>query len=160
MVTKPIEFILREADANDMEHIFQLANDPVVRAVSINQSKIEWSTHIDWYKEKLKNPDCLFLIIEAIDGQFIGQIRFDVSGEDTIVNISLAEPYRSKGVARPALFKATAFLFTKFTRVKRIFAYIRLDNLNSVNLFIKCGFLFLKETEVKSEKYHIFILDR
>ena len=72
MISAPLNFKLSLADDSHMKNVFDLSNDPQVRAVSIHQEKIEWQQHVTWFKEKIINPDCKFFIIETLNGAFIG----------------------------------------------------------------------------------------
>ena len=143
-----------------MEDVFHLSNDPVVRAVSIHRDRISWETHRQWFTKKLNDPNCAFYIIETMDGNFMGQIRFDLSDGDAVVNISIAEQFRSKGVARPALLKSIQLIFMDRSAIEKIIAFIRTDNLNSKNLFEKCGFSFEKHIDIENSQYFKYVLTR
>ena len=154
MVTAPIKFKLIRAENRHLEDLFRLANDPVVRAVSINKNNIAWPDHVDWFQKKINDPNCILFIIETPEGQFIGQIRFDISDEEAVVNISLMEYFRSRGVARPALIQAGWDLFAARPELNTITAYIRLDNKNSKNLFEKCGYTYIGIVDITNDKYY------
>lgn len=43
---------IRLANINDIKDVFMLANDDIVRANSINTSKIKYDEHERWFKDK------------------------------------------------------------------------------------------------------------
>jgi UDP-2,4-diacetamido-2,4,6-trideoxy-beta-L-altropyranose hydrolase len=155
-----MQFRLIRAGQNHMEDVFRLSNDPVVRAVSIHRDKISWESHQHWFAKKLSDPNCAYYIIEKLDGNFIGQIRFDISDRDAVVNISIEGQFRSKGVARPALLQSIRQVFKEYPRVENIIALIRTDNLNSKNLFEKCGFSYLAHIDIENNAYFKYVLKR
>lgn len=51
------EYSFNPVTISDMKDVFELANDPVVRACSIRQDAITWETHCAWFEKKLKNRE-------------------------------------------------------------------------------------------------------
>ena len=59
------EFSIRLATIYDMKKVFELSNDDVVRANSINQEKIKWDDHIEWFKNRIQKKEDPFYIVET-----------------------------------------------------------------------------------------------
>ena len=129
------EIIIRRAESSDMRRIFELSNDPLVRANSIHPEPIEWATHEKWFANALVNPKMKFYIAESADGVLVGQVRFEEREDGCLVSISLAAAFRGKGLAQAVLLKAMDASGLQF-----FMAEICADNLPSLSLFKRCGF--------------------
>ena len=90
-------FVIRRAAAGDARGVFDIANDPLVRANSINGAAIEWASHLEWFGKKISSPDTVFLV--ALEGEKIsGYARLDRSGEVWAVSIASAAWARGRGL--------------------------------------------------------------
>lgn len=56
---------IRLANINDIKDVFMLANDDIVRANSINTSKIKYDEHERWFKDKISSKDTIFYVLEV-----------------------------------------------------------------------------------------------
>lgn len=130
------EIIIRKAELRDIEQVFELSNDPLVRANSIHSEPIEWPTHEKWFANALVNPRLKFYIAESENGEMIGQVRIEEREDGNLVSISLFESYRGKGLAQVVLTKAM-----EVSGRQRFVAEISTDNLTSLSLFKRCGFV-------------------
>lgn len=142
---------IREAVYNDLDNVFKLSNDDEVRKYSYNVNKIKYEDHIKWFKEKINDEKCLFLIIEDEDN-FIGQVRFDIEKNEAIINISISKNYRSKGLSKDIMFMSIDYLNNKKTFVKKIKAYIKETNVISRKYFEKCNYSFNKIVLINNQK--------
>ena len=50
---------LRKATIEDMDLLFQWANDSVVRKNSFSTAEISYEEHMKWYHNLLKREDCM-----------------------------------------------------------------------------------------------------
>ena len=132
--------IFRKATKKDLEFLYTLRNDPIVRQAPFNTEKIDLKTHIQWFEEKIKSPHVLFLIIEY-KNQKIGQTRFDRNPDDNSaeINISITESFRSKGLGSKIL-TMTSKKALEFFQIEIIKAYVKIGNKISINAFKKAGF--------------------
>ncbi|MDH5716650.1 MAG: UDP-2,4-diacetamido-2,4,6-trideoxy-beta-L-altropyranose hydrolase [Spirochaetia bacterium] len=153
------EIFLREAQPGDIENIFKLSNDPDVREVSINKEKISWEDHVLWYKEKINDINTLLLAVENGHSSFLGQVRFDIMKDMTIISISLIKEERGKGLGLEIIKKACNYFFTKFSK-KKIKAYINPDNISSIKVFQKAGFIQHGEEIKNQNKYLVFYFEK
>lgn len=128
------EFIIRLATPADIEKVFQLSNDPVVRANSINTEKIKWEEHVSWFENRIKKTEEPFFIVQSFEGELIAQVRFDKK-QETIISISITEAFRGKGLASKIIQKSSAE-----SQLKKIIAYVKEDNLVSQKAFLKAGY--------------------
>ena len=139
--------IIRKAldTEKDCNLVFSLSNDPLVRSVSFNQNKIEYSNHIKWYKNAVKNDNILFLLVfdDDIENNFIGQIRFnreEKTSNECIISLSITEKFRGKGIGNQFMQSGIEMLHNQWKDIKTIIAEVKADNMASNKLFIKEGF--------------------
>ncbi len=146
-------FRIRKAIEEDTYNVYSLSNDPHVRAVSMNQDQIDWSNHSKWFYKVINSEHYLFLIIEDLQGNFVGQIRFSLENNKAIISISVKEEYRGKGLSLSILLQSIKELIQSVQNVTKIVAYIRHDNLASRLLFERAGFTLMSFDNKDLNKY-------
>lgn len=159
-MSDPLKYTIRKARLSDMENVFLLSNDPVVRGQSIHPHRISWEEHVSWFSGKIKDPDYVFNVAFDIQNKFIGQVRYEVQSESAVVSISISHDFRGKGLALPLLKKTATKIFRKRTNLRQILAYIKPENAASSHSFIKAGYTYYQNEIINNEKYDIFILMR
>ncbi len=142
--------IIRPAGINDMHTVYELSNEKEARQNSFNQENIKFEDHKKWFLQKIADPDCLLLVAEA-NNSIIGQARFDMSGDEAVVSISIYKGYRGSGIGTDVLQKALAFLKSSGRRIRAVNAYVKGGNASSVRLFEKSGFKFVREFTIKEQ---------
>ncbi len=90
---------LRDVRAEDVRFVFDLSNDPSVRANSRCGDQIAWDDHVRWFNAKQEALNCIFYIVETDDGVPAGQIRFENRHGEWVASMSLAAPFRGRGNA-------------------------------------------------------------
>ena len=91
---------LRQVQEKDCRLIWEWANDPDVRVVSFSPEPIPWEQHVRWFQSKINSPKCKFYI--AMDGDIpIGQVRYDIEGNEAVISISIDQRFRGKGYGVP-----------------------------------------------------------
>lgn len=141
-----IEVTIRPAEKADLLKVFELANDPVVRANSFYSDKISLNEHRNWYVTKLNDPNFLLLIFEN-KGRFVGQVKFDMEDE-IIIGVSLTPEFRGMRLSPMLLKKGLKFLKSYRPQVTDVIACIKKDNIPSVKAFKRSGFAFEKEVNI------------
>lgn len=126
---------IRPAVISDMENVFHLSNDDLVRKNSINKEKIKWENHIQWFQNRIQNTKYPFYVVETDKGDFVGQIRFDNQDGDIVASVSISPEFRGFGLGAEII--KMALQKSKFDRVV---AYIYQDNIGSIKSFEKAGF--------------------
>lgn len=129
------KIVVRLAEARDMQNVFELSNDDVVRANSIHTDKISWEEHVNWFRRVLQDTNVKFYIAETLNGEFVGQVRFFGEKGCWVVSISIAEPFRGQGMGREMLSLAT-----KQSGCSSLAAYVKKDNVSSINFFTGMGY--------------------
>jgi GNAT superfamily N-acetyltransferase len=132
---------IRKALLKDVEFFFNLRNQKIVRKNSFNKKIIDFNSHVNWYKKKLKNKDSIFLIGYIKKSQNVGTIRYEKEKEIFKVSVAIDKPYRKKGFGSQIMKKSENFLEKR----NIIIAKIRKNNKFSLKLFKKNSYLLLKK---------------
>jgi RimJ/RimL family protein N-acetyltransferase len=138
----------RKATPNDLQLLFDWANEPEVRNNSFNSQPIPLEEHTKWFLSKVNDTNTLFYIAE-MEKQPVGMVRFDIKEENTIISILIDKNHRGKGLASILLVDCCKLYFEQES--KPIHAYIKNSNTASIHSFEKANFSFLKEEKV----YHV-----
>lgn len=139
---------VRKATREDINILFEWTNDPITRAESFNQNKIEYNEHVQWLDRKLSDPNALILICRK-DGTRIGVVRFDKRESSSIVSISLGNQYRGRGIGVQMLEQAIDYV-KNINFCSYLIAYIKTGNIASRNIFAKNGFECVDNSQVES----------
>ncbi|WP_120186793.1 GNAT family N-acetyltransferase [Tenacibaculum lutimaris] len=153
---KKNKIVIRDVNLNDVNLLFDWANDELTRKNSFNSNEISFKEHEQWFTSKLKDNNSLFFI-GMINTSPIGLVRYEVGEENTIVSISIDKNFRGKKLA-PSLLKEAAISYFK-TNKKPILAYIKKENIASVKSFEKAGYTFYSKEKVNNIDSYIYKLE-
>lgn len=126
---------LRKATYEDMETLFNWANDIEVRKNSFNQNLINLENHIKWFNNKLKDDDSYIFIIYDDEGNDIGQFRVDVENKIGLIDYSVDKKYRGLGIGKNILI----LIKEKFKDIVLI-GRVKYNNISSIKSFENAGF--------------------
>jgi UDP-2,4-diacetamido-2,4,6-trideoxy-beta-L-altropyranose hydrolase len=129
---------LRPASQADCRTIWDWANAPEVRDASFSSAPIPWDTHLRWYAAKIANPNCCIYIAGTDNCPAFGQVRFDVTGGEATISVSMVRP-EGKGWGAAVIARAVQAFWADFP-FDRIHAYIKAGNRTSLFAFEKAGF--------------------
>ena len=129
---------LRLAEKKDLMEVFNLSNEDLVRKSSFKPGKIELVDHKKWFLQKLQDKNALILIAEN-NKHFIGVVRFDMKKEN-VIGISISPDFRGQGLGSRLIAKGLKYLEKTKPEIKKITAYIKVDNIASIKTFEKSGF--------------------
>jgi len=125
---------VRPATDADAELLLSWRNDPQTRASSRTTDVIALPEHLAWLRGVLTDPDRRLFVAEH-SGRPVGTVRFDRTGEDWEVNITVAPEARGRGLAVPVLLAAE-----RAVDVGVIHAHVLRGNGASRNLFRRAGY--------------------
>lgn len=146
------EFEIKLATIEDMKDVFDLSNDKLVRANSINTEQIKWENHQIWFKNKINNENDFFYLIKDSGNNLISQVRFDRIGPNECdISISIAPQFRGKGYGVKILKSVSEKIMSEH-KIKKINAYVKNENIASKIIFEKAGYI-LKENDSKKGRY-------
>lgn len=130
---------LRRAQMEDMDLIYEWANDPVTRANSFQQETIPYEVHQQWFQGVMQDPKVILYIL--MDEQIpVGQIRIRVEGDTGEISYSIAPEHRGKGYGRKLLSLAEESIRRDAASVKKLIARVKPENAVSGYLFETEGF--------------------
>lgn len=129
---------LRPVTAEDCDLLLKWRNDPATRANSFSTEEIPSAAHRAWFQQKLQDRDCLFLIAEDC-GEPAGQIRFDRSGGEAVVSVSVAPAMMHRGVGTTMTRLGCRAMREKWPDATAV-ALVKRGNPASAAMFAKAGF--------------------
>jgi RimJ/RimL family protein N-acetyltransferase len=101
---------------------------------------VAWEEHLQWFCETVVGSKRKLLIV-LVDGQPVGQVRFDRVDDDTMaISVYLIETHTGRGLGVDAIRIGCDMLFTDLS-VARIVACVREDNVAAQSGFRKAGFV-------------------
>lgn len=134
----------RLATLEDGMLLLEWANDSVTRHNSIKKELISRENHFKWLADKLSNPqECIIYIVELPNGEPLGQIRFEKSGEAWSIDYSLGSSHRGQGFGEILLNTGLRSL-SKHYSGEIVSGIVKSENLASIRVFEKCLFDRLK----------------
>ncbi len=147
----------------DLNLIFSLSNDPLVRANSFNQNKIEYTEHCKWFEKIITDKNTLFFLMFADESEedFVGQIRFkrkSGSSAECDISLSITESFRGKHIARDFLELGIEELKKNWHNIETVVAEVKDENAASNSLFVKEGFKLV--SKVNTYKLNISEITR
>lgn len=149
---------VRKAKSSDCDLIFKLSSDPYVRSMSISKKEILYRDHIRWFHDVLKDKNIVIYVCETFDGEFIGQIKFNLTEDFAVVSISIDEKFRGKGYGKQALNLAISEFCKNYKYVQSFIAFIYSYNKSSKQLFRSLGFEY-ESSDKDLEKYQLKLGD-
>lgn len=146
---------IRNARIEDIDTYFNWANEEAVRKLSFNSVKIPYSEHEVWFKNCLVDKNC-FMYLFFITTE-IGQVRIQkLDADESIISISIDEKFRGKGYGVQML-NMSIESFRKISPKSVVSAYIKIENVASINIFEKSGFKLKEELIYKNVKSYHYI---
>ncbi len=137
------EIFLRKVSSADIHEVFAHSNEAYVREHSIRKEKITWEEHVRWFDHMLGDKMHVFYVITDHSDRFLGQIRYQIEGDQAVVSISLSKLIMGKGLSRNLLQESMKKLYEDRKEVKTIVAYVSENNIASNHLFQKSRYTFV-----------------
>jgi UDP-2,4-diacetamido-2,4,6-trideoxy-beta-L-altropyranose hydrolase len=132
---------LRPAIIEDCRIYWEWANDPDTRAASFSSAKISYETHQKWFASRLNDPSTYLFVGELSPSTQIGQVRFEkISKTVAMVSISVDKRFRQSGIGVHLLRKGIQKMM-QCSDADLIIAEVKLNNIGSLKIFQKVGFL-------------------
>jgi len=141
--------VIRSAKPEDIKFLLELRNDSKVHRYFWENAAITEEDHREWVKKTLNDPSKKIYIYEQ-EGRSIGQVRFDITGDETDINISLISFLHGRGYGTTMLELAEKELKKSNPRIGKIKAYIDPENIASIKLFKKSGYGHEKSVACKN----------
>jgi RimJ/RimL family protein N-acetyltransferase len=136
---------LRKAQTSDLDITYQWLNDPLVRQHSFNTEKVNYSDHQEWFLQKIKEANTVYLIFEQYDGIPLGSIRFDLADNKAKINYLIDPKFQGQGLGRTILQDGIRFLLQEHENVKAVYGWVFKKNIASIKIFDKLDFIKVEE---------------
>ena len=136
---------LRESTEEDMDLLYEWANDPVVRRNAFHTEAIPYETHVKWFRQMLENKTVHQYILCRAE-EPVGQIRLNIEDGTGLIDYSVAPKQRGKGLGA-VLLELVKEKAGETETVTRLMGQVKNENIASVRTFEKCGY---QKTEEKS----------
>ena len=136
---------IRLANSQDERNIFEWRNHPHIRNHSKDKDEISWSSHQQWFQERLNGKRGPVLIGE-VKGTAVGVVRFDIQQSDAEVSIYLVPDSNFKGWGSLLLKKSESWLRQHYPSVLTLHAKVLPDNSPSIQLFSKLNYIANEQT--------------
>ena len=137
---------LRKATIEDMDLLFQWANDSVVRKNSFSTAEISYEEHMKWYHNLLKREDCMQYIY--MDGDCpVGQVRITLKDDEAEIGYSICAEKRALGYGAKLLALISKKVWEDFPHVKKVYGEVKPENTASQKAFLHAGY---------TETYRVF----
>lgn len=130
---------LRAAVREDMELLFQWANEEVVRKNSFSQQQISYEEHRQWFYHMLRD-DTVRQYIYMKDQVPAGQIRAVVHGDKAEISYSISKEWRGQGHGAKMLELLRVQLLQDEPKVCILTGKVKEGNVPSEKAFLKAGY--------------------
>ena len=133
-----MDYCLRRANKEDTNFLYELRNDELTRAMSINSDLVQYEDHIAWLEKTLGSAEVNLYILKRTDiDQRCGMGRVEHEDSNTLLlSWAIAPKFRGRGLASLIIKELIALREAKYC------AYIKPDNLPSIKAAEKVGFVF------------------
>jgi RimJ/RimL family protein N-acetyltransferase len=136
---------IRPATPGDARLLWELRNDPLVRANSFTAEFIPWDAHQRWFAEKLSSAETRIFILEDKKGAPLGQIRFDRQNRKSAqIHLSIVVAVRGRGYGQFLLTRTLPLAQAELDVVEFV-ALVKSENEPSLRLFRRAGFTIQDE---------------
>ncbi|WP_179021407.1 GNAT family N-acetyltransferase [Winogradskyella forsetii] len=98
---------IRLAEEKDIDLYFNWVNDPLVRQNSINSETIKYEDHVNWFSNKIKDPNSFLYLFINEDSIPVGQVMIERKGKIVSLSQSVDRNQRGKKYSSEMLTKAS-----------------------------------------------------
>lgn len=160
------QVFLRAIEPEDLDILYGIENDMSLWNVSVTSVPYSRYTLYDYIantKSDIYADRQVRMMIENANHEVVGivdLINFDPKHMRAEIGIVIERKHRNKGLAQSAINKIKEYSLD-ILHLHQLYAYINVDNKQSLNLFERCGFLpsnELKDWLFDGKKYHNALL--
>jgi hypothetical protein len=152
--TDAADLTLRPADKTDALNYFAWINDLGASPSNNTSDVFDLVTYLQWFNRRLSDENCFLYVLEA-QGLPIGQLRFDIFGDNATIYYSLESLVRGRGWEKNLLKLGIEAINT--SRPYQLKNLDGLYNIESLSLFIRLG-LDENDTKVKMPVFSVAII--
>lgn len=131
---------LKKVTRNDMDLLYEWANDAAVRQNAFHTEPIPYENHVKWFAKMLQDASVHQYILYR-EEMPVGQIRLNVEGNEALIDYSISAKYRGKGYGSALLRMIKQQIVTdKIPGVMKLTGQVKYENTASAQAFETCGF--------------------
>lgn len=130
---------MRSVEKRDFEVLFKWRNDEVVIGNSRDGKGKSLEEFTTWFETNMNNENSYLFILEE-ENNYIGQINFEIVNGESIINYSVDKDFRNKGFGKLLVKYIEEFIYDNLECVKKIVAYIKATNIESISIFESLGY--------------------
>jgi ribosomal-protein-alanine N-acetyltransferase len=164
MIFETDRLYVRQWQNTDLQNLHQLYNDKAIMqyirpVLTIEETKQIFDMQIADYSKAEKVGR--YLIIEKSSSSFVGIFLLRKPENNAGVEIGYAFRLQDwgKGFATEIVKEGIQYIFTS-TDFSSIYAFTDIQNVNSKNVLIKSGFIFLENITEDGEEVNVFSLSK
>jgi len=148
-----MDLYLRNVTPEDVDLLFEWANDSVVRQNAFHTEKIQYNEHVNWF-EKMMNSEDVICYIFCHGGEPIGQVRLNIDGGTGCISYSIAASKRGCGLGSKMLILLKEKVLNEITYIDKLIGRVKYQNKASARVFKKCGY-----QQLEKKDYIEFVLE-
>ena len=115
---------LRRVKHDDLDLLYQWANDSVVRNNSFNTDHISYINHVEWFN-KIMSDSAVLQFILMDDDTPVGQIRLNVVNEEAEIGYSIGSEFRGQGYGHKILQLVADEVRRSYPEIKNLIAKVK-----------------------------------
>lgn len=147
---------IRRATMEDMDLIFQWANDEEERKNSFHSEMIPYETHCIWYKSRMESEDTFIYILMCEDIP-VGQCRLKTEGKEALISYSVDKAHRNKGYGKKLLTLVYEEVKRTLPDISEFVAEVKEENVPSQKVFSALGYTEKADTQKAIREYRLII---
>jgi RimJ/RimL family protein N-acetyltransferase len=138
------ELVVRRASLDDLDDLLLWRNDPLSREMSLNSAFVQRAEHEVWFRRAINDGDRVIYMGQVPSGK-LGVCRFEKKLDCSAweVSINLNPTMRGRHLSEGFLRRCMDLFRTEHQA--RLVATIKTDNSASTKLFLKCGFIMIRQ---------------
>ncbi len=133
-------FKIKLLSKKNLNFLYKLRNHPISKKYSISKGKITFEKHIKWFNNFLKSKNKKCFIVENINGESIGYVRFIITNKTAEVSIAIIKKYQNKGLSKKILLQCE-----KKIKSSEFKASVHVNNSKSISLFKSLDYIITKK---------------
>lgn len=142
---------LSKARWEDVDLLFEWANENDVRENSFNSEKINYENHKKWFKRCLADQD-IDNFICYLDSNPVGQIRLEYHNGEAVINYSIVKNYRGQGFGGRIIKLIESEIILSRPEILFLIGRVKCDNIASQRIFENNNYL-KKQVDESTEGY-------
>lgn len=135
------KYYYRYATKDDVDLIYNWANEKEVRANSFNSNEIKYEDHVRWFDRILSDKEHNVQLILMCDDTPVGQCRLSIDNGQAIIGLSVDKNYRGTGVGNALISNICEWVRENRPDIKTLIGQIKPENEASAKAVIKSGFV-------------------